>query len=210
MVSTALDLDFSVRRRRNDSYVQIVQGSVRRILVCLLAPLLITAAYTEYASAKRKLDLIESDRLNRGARVELTPSEINAWVAREATAIAGVRNPQIRLGTQSATGSALIDFAKLRRAQGYEPGWLMGKLLDGERPVTVDTRIRSRGGTATVDVERVTISNVTLDGETLQFVIDNFLLPMYPTAAVGKPFQLGHRIDRLDVQPGAVTVFIGR
>ena len=31
-----------------------------------------------------------------------------------------------------------------------------------------------------------------------------------PDAVVGRPFQLGHRIDRLDVQPGAVGVVIGR
>jgi len=27
---------------------------------------------------------------------------------------------------------------------------------------------------------------------------------------LGRPFELGHRIERLDVQPAAVAVFIGR
>lgn len=183
---------------------------MRRALPWLLLPLLVAASYTEYASAKRKFQLIESDRLARGTRVELTPAELNAWVTQEAGALAGVRRPEVRLGTQTATGSALIDFGKVRRAQGYRPGWLMGKLLDGERPVTVTARIRSQGGTATVDIERAEISEVTLDGATLRFVIDNFLTPMYPNAVVGRPFSLGHRIERLDVRPAAVGVLIGR
>jgi hypothetical protein len=35
-------------------------------------------------------------------------------------------------------------------------------------------------------------------------------LAMYPDAAVGRPFELGHRIERLDVQPAAVGVVIGK
>jgi len=51
---------------------------------------------------------------------------------------------------------------------------------------------------------------VAIDGKTLQFLIDNVLLPLYPDTAIGRPFDLGHRIERLDVQPGGVTVAIGR
>src|SRR4029434_3660114 len=104
----------------------------------------------------------------------------------------------------------MIDFLKVRRAQGYRPGWLMSKLLDGERPVSVTARIQSGNGKATVDVQRVEISGITVDGSTLDFMIQNFLLAMYPDAAVGRPFELGHRIDRLEVQPGSVGVVIGK
>jgi hypothetical protein len=86
----------------------------------------------------------------------------------------------------------------------------MSKLLEGERPVSVTARIRSAGGTATVDVERVEISGIVIDGRTLDFLIENILLPLYPNAVVGRPFELGHRIERLDVEPRAVGVVIGR
>jgi hypothetical protein len=56
----------------------------------------------------------------------------------------------------------------------------------------------------------VEISSVTIDGKTLDFLIQNFLLAKYPDAIVGRPFELGHRIERLDVQPAAVGVVIGR
>ncbi len=31
---------------------------------------------------------------------------------------------------------------------------------------------------------------------------------MYPDAAVGRPFELGHRIEKLDVEPASVGVLI--
>jgi len=74
----------------------------------------------------------------------------------------------------------------------------------------VTARVRSGGGRAQVDVERVEISGVTIDGGTLDFLIQNVLLPLYPTAAVGRSFELGHRIDRIEVGPGAAEVVIGR
>jgi hypothetical protein len=176
--------------------------------VCLaLFAVAVAVAYDNYSSAKQKLDLIEADRLGTGAHVSLTYPELDAWAAHEAPD--GVRNPHIRVTSRgTATGSAMIDFAKVRRAQGQPPGWLMSKLLEGERPVSVTVRIRSSGGVATVDVERVEISGVVIDGSTLDFLIQNILLPLYPDAAVGRPFELGHRIDHMDVAPTAVAVVI--
>jgi hypothetical protein len=167
------------------------------------------AAYDEYVSAKQKMDSIEAGRLRPGSRVNLTYPELVAWVSHSVPD--GVRNPQLRATAPGlATGSALIDFGKVRRSQGQEPGWFMSKLLDGERPVSVTARIHSAGGHATVDVERVEISGITLDGGTLDFLIRNVLIPMYPNAIVGRPFELGDRIERLDVQPAGVGVVIGK
>jgi hypothetical protein len=167
------------------------------------------AAVNEYVSAKQKLDSIENGRLQPGAHVTLSYPELTAVAEKEAPQ--GVRNPKLRSTERDvATGTALIDFGKLERSQGRQPGWLMSKLLDGERPVSVTARVRSSGGRATVDVQRVEISGIAVDGRTLDFLIQNFLLPMYPDAIVGKPFELGHRIERLDVAPAAIGVVMGR
>lgn len=170
------------------------------------------AAYDYYQSAQEKFSRIESDRLRAGSRVELTANELTAYVERTVPTVTdGVRNPRLQLvGPEVATATALIDFAKVQRSQGHPPGWLMSKLLEGERPVSVTARIRSSAGRATVDVERVEISGIVIDGRTLDFLIDNILLPLYPNAVVGRPFELGHRIERLEVQPRAVGVVIGR
>jgi hypothetical protein len=174
-----------------------------------VAASLVGAAYTDYVSAKQKFDSIEAGHLRSGSRVTFSYPELNAWAEREMPA--GVRKPQVRAAARDiATGTALIDFGKLERSAGRQPGWLMSKLLDGERPVSVTIHIHSSGGLATVDVQRVDISGISIDGRTLDFLIQNFLEPMYPGAVIGKPFELGHRIDRLDVSPAAVGVVIGK
>ena len=186
---------------------------VRRILGALAlfaAPLLPTNP-SDYQAVVQKFSLIEHDRLKPGSRVLLTPAELNAYARQEVAEVApdGVRNPRLELGPGTATASALIDFGKLRRAEGKPPGRIMAYLLDGERPVTITARIRSSGGTATVDVQQVEISGVTIEGRLLDFLIRNYLIEAYPNAKVGQPFALGHRIERLDVQPSAVGVLIG-
>ena len=167
------------------------------------------AAPNDYLSAKQKFDLIESDRLRAGSRVELSVRELDAYAEREVPE--GVRNPRLQLVAPGvATGTAMMDFGKLRRALGYQTGWLMSKLLDGDRPVSVTVRIHSAAGRATVDLQRVEISGVVIDGGTLDFLIQNIFLPLYPNAVLGRPFELGHRIERLDVGTAAVAVLIGR
>ncbi len=181
----------------------------RFLALSIAAVAALTAATTDYVSAKRKFDQIGSDRLQAGTRVVLTTRELNAWVEQELPQ--GVRNPKLEIPSPGvARGTALVDFGKVRRAQGHDPGWLMSRLLDGERPVTVTARISSGNGQATVDVQRVEISGLVIDGRTLDFLIQNVLLPLYPDAVVGRPFELGHRIEKLDVQPVAVGVLIGR
>src|SRR5882724_3258549 len=174
-------------------------------LLAALLPLLGTPS-SDYLSAKHKFDLIESDKLRPGSRVTLTSNELNAYVANEAAEFPGqaVREPTLQLGDGTASGSAHIDFLKLRQAAGKPPGWVMSKLLAGERPVRVTARIKSGSGRAVVEVERVEISGVVIDGKMLDFLIQHYLIPQFPEAKVGKPFELAHHIDRLEVKPDAV------
>ena len=178
-------------------------------IVPVLCACTLQAIPGDYASAKQKFALIEADRLRPGSRVVLSLAELTAYAEREVPA--GVRNPRLQVVSPGvATGTAMVDFGKLRRAQGYRPGWLMSRLLDGERPVSVTARIDTGAGKATVEVQRVEISGLEIDGKTLEFLIQNFLIPMYPEAAVGRPFEMGHRIQKLEIQPAAVGVLIGK
>jgi hypothetical protein len=174
----------------------------------LLLAALVVAAADDYASMQRKLDQIDADKAPRGGRVVFTLRELNAWAAHEVPE--GVRNPKLVLGQGTATGTALVDFLKVRKAQGYKPGWLISTLLNGERPVTVTVAIHSGQGTATVDVKRADIGGISVDGSTLDFLIQNFVIPMYPDVAIGRPFELGHGVDRADVAAGGVTLAIAK
>lgn len=171
----------------------------------------VLAAASDYVSAKRKLDSIESGRLPAGTRVTLTPAELAAYARHEVEAAApgAVRETRLTLGSNAATGQALVDFLKLRRSQGPAPGWLLSKLLEGEREVEVSARFQSSNGTARVSIERVTISGMTIEGNVLQFLIERYVRPLYPEARIDEPFELGNRVERFVVQPGGVQVHIG-
>ncbi len=187
-------------------------GKRTLLALALLAGPLLPGVSPDYRAVVHKFSLIEQHRLKPGSRVVLTPAELTAYARQEIAEVApgSVRNPRLELGSGTATGYALIDFGKLRRAEGKPPGWVMAYLLDGERPVAVTARIRSSNGMATVDVERVEVSGIAIEGRLLDFLIHNYLMPAYPDAKLGQPFRLGHRIERLDVQPSAVGVLIGR
>ncbi|MGA2326308.1 MAG: hypothetical protein ABSH05_08465 [Bryobacteraceae bacterium] len=181
-------------------------------LALLFAAVALAASGTDSASAKRKIQLIQQDRVPPGTRVTLNHNELNAYVREQVAAVApaGVRDPRVVLGPSRATGYAYLDFPKLRQAQGKPMNPLLAWLVGGERPIRVDAHIRSGGGKAVVNIERLEISGIVLSGATLDWLIRNFLWSYYPEAKLGKPFELGHRIDRLEIEPSEVRVVIGR
>jgi len=107
---------------------------------------------------------------------ELSVRELDAYAERRSGRGAKPAPPVD--GSGRGDGTATMDFGKLRRAHGYQTGWLMSKLLDGDRPVSVTARIRSAGGRATVDLQRVEISGVAIDGRTLDFLIETSCCPV--------------------------------
>lgn len=196
----------------NEPTTAAVYKNVTLRILCAVPVLVICtlgAVSSEYVAAQQKFALIEAGKLRAGSRVVLSPRELTAYAEHDVPD--GVRNPRVQvIAPGVVTGSAIVDFGRVRRAQGYHPGWLVSRILDGERPVSVTARIQSGAGRATVVVQRVEVGGLQIDGSTLDFLIENFLIPMYPDAAIGRPFELGHRIEKLDVQPAAVAVQIGK
>jgi hypothetical protein len=161
-------------------------------------------------SVTRKLNIIESGKAKPGSVFTITPVELNAWIRVKAPQEVpeGFRQPRIELGTNSANGYALIDFLKVRHASGVETNWLLAKLIQGEKPVKVSARFQSAKGRATVYLERVELSGLAVSGTTLDFLIHTFFLPLYPNAKINEPFELEDRIDRFEVTPAGVQIYI--
>jgi hypothetical protein len=167
-------------------------------------------ASAEYASARRKLDSIKENKAPAGSTVVFTRPEIEAWARVEIPKIVpqGFREPRVELAEGAATGRATVDFLKMRQAQGQQINWLMAKLIEGERPLVASIRLRSSGGWCTVDMTRVEISGVAATGSVLDFLVRTFFLSLYPDAKIGKPFELGYRMERIDIHPSGVAVRI--
>jgi hypothetical protein len=167
----------------------------------------------EPQSVRRKIDLLEHGHPPAGTRIQFSSAELNSWIVDEAhTRVPqGVRNLRLQFGADRANGYGDIDFLKLRQAAtGESPGWLMKNLFSGERPVKVSVRFQSAKGRARVDVERVEISGILMEGPALDFVIETFVRPTFPYAIVSEWFDLQYGVDHASVTPVAVTLFIRR
>ena len=164
------------------------------------------------AAVRAKLGAIQTGKARPGSVFTFSPIELNAYVRSELPTVApqGVRQTNLVLGSGTATGSAMIDFLKLRSAQGEKTPWLIGKMIEGEKLVKVNTRIESAHGQATVFLQRVEISGLAVSGSTLDFLIHSFFLPLYPEAKINQPFALQDRVDRIEVAPSGARVVIGR
>ena len=168
------------------------------------------AADPQAARVSHKIEIIESGKAKAGTVYTFTVAELNAWARAKVPSVVpqGVREPRLELGTNSATGYALVDFIKMRQGAGEETNWLVTKLIQGEKRVKVIARIQSANGRATVYLQRVEIGGLAVSGSTLDFLIHTFFMPLYPNAKIDEPFELADRIDHIEVTPAAARVFI--
>ena len=178
-------------------------------VVTLAICLPVLGSRTDYLSAKHKFQAIEKHQYRPGTRVSLSPAELNSYVQAELPLVApaGVRSPSVQLlGNNQATGTILVDFLKLQSTRGKAPGFLLRTLLEGEHEVAVTAQVRSSRGMATVDLQRIEVSGIPIEGQALDFLIRNYLIPNYPDAKIGRPFKLESSVDRIEVTPGAAFV----
>jgi hypothetical protein len=176
----------------------------------LLLPLAVPAGTASAAGTRHKIHQIETESLRPGARITFTTDEINAY-AREQVATAvgdAIKQPRVEFASGQATGSAVVDFVKLQTQRGQPPGALLRWALRGEKPIKVRLRFRSGNGEGRVDVEEVELAGVPLTGRALDLVIDYYLRPRYPDIAIGEPFELRHKVERIDLTALGVLVTI--
>jgi hypothetical protein len=179
--------------------------------VCAI--LALTAVVLAAAGAWSKFHALAKGSYPPGSRVVITDAEFNTYLTGEVPNIIGPGVRHARVETASGgivRGTADIDFLKVRQAHGEKPGWLMSELLGGERPVAISVRVTSSHGKARVDVLKVAISGVVAEGRTLDFLINNFVIPSFPDVKVGKEFALDYHIDHLEVLPGRAVVVVAQ
>jgi len=182
--------------------------SARLFVLTILIARALTAGDRYFESAEAKLDTLENSKAKPGSVIVFSLQEINAWARYKVPEIVpqGIRDQRVTLGNDTGTAYALMDFLKMRHAEGKTTGWLMTRLIEGERPVTISIHLQSGGGQAIVDLTRVEISGAVASGAVLEFLIKTFFLPLYPAAHIGEKFEIGYGIDRIDIRPTGVRV----
>ena len=177
------------------------------LVLFLSTGLALNGSNDDCTRARGKIELIASDRAPRGSTIAFTAAEIDAY-ARAEIAREGMRRVKLVLGNGSATWSGFVEFAKIPELEGLTSNWLLRRLLEGEKPVTVKLGIESGNGQAMIDVRQVTISNTVIEGGTLDLLVKTLVLAIYPEASIGEPFELGHNMKEIRVQPSGVIVKI--
>ncbi len=184
---------------------------MRRFAVLLVLSFgTLCAADPVFERAQAKIGLIEDDLAPPGARIWITLEELNAYarVAAVENIPRGLREPRVVLGAGAAVGSAWIDLAKALEARGQTLNPFLAWLLSGEKFVIGSASIQTGGGQATIRLHEVTISGVTAQGAVLELLVGHFLLPLFPDVKIGQPFPLKHNMERFEITPQGVSVFI--
>jgi hypothetical protein len=161
---------------------------------------------------KRKIASIVEGKAAPGSHVVFTKSELDAFLNEEVIQLApgSVYDAHVELGYGRATGRANVNFVKLLQARGTSPGWLVTKMFEGWQPVQAWARVESSGGRATVYLEKLELSGLTLPNMLVDFIMRQFAQRYSPDMRLGQPFGLKHRIERLELSPGGFAVVIRR
>jgi hypothetical protein len=180
--------------------------------VKLLIALLLLLATDDFSSIQRKMDDIVKEHTKPGDRIHLSLREMNAYLYAQAQAIApkAVHNTKVELAEGSGTASAMVNFLELNKARGAQSNWLMEKMLDGERFVKVSVHIQSEHGKGRVNVDRVEIGGAAISGAPLDYLIQNYVVPQFPTAKVDQWFTMDHHMDHFEIHQSGATVVIGK
>jgi hypothetical protein len=167
----------------------------------------ITLSAQRQSEAWRKMDRLQFEGLPPGEWIAFSSAEVNELVRDHMSdeGPPGVRQPRVELSGNAATGRAYIDFLKVRESMtGAVPGFLSEFLFGGEKAVAVEAEIRTGRGECSIHPRRVEIQGIAIGGRPLEWLIENFLIPLYPGAKIGRPFEMPYELERVEITPSGV------
>jgi len=180
----------------------------RLALVLIIGAVFLSAeAAPDYVRAQAKIEAIAEENVPPGSTVTLSPAEVNAYARGEAAAVAedGLKDVDVQLRTGSLTASGTVNPSRLPSLEG---SWVLGNLLNGDTPFSVDASVVSGRGTVTVNIERLTIAAQEFDSSATDFLLGWLLRPLLGTAKLGEPIPLEHNVERIQIRPTGVEIRI--
>ncbi len=119
---------------------------------------------------------------------------------------AGVSEVRFDLHTERARTTCIVDFDQVKAASQRPVHPLLSLLLQGRKPVAVQSRFTSANGSGLFQLEEVIIGSIVVRGVLLDFLVRHFVQPRYPSAAINRPFTLPAQIDQMAVEEGRVVI----
>ena len=160
------------------------------------------------AALARKLDGIEANGKSRRpdqSPTILTEQEVNAYLASDQIQLpAGVQSVKLRAGPGIITGTAHVDFDRIREgAHSTNP---LLSIFSGVHEVLVVTHSRGEGGQGYVHVDSVSLDGIEVPNFVLELFVEKYLQPKYPQIGIDSRFPLPDRIDTATVGQHQITL----
>ena len=140
--------------------------------------------------------------------IQITEQEANSYLAFElAYAIpAGVSDIALQFTPGRVSGSSVMDFDKLKEGLRTPFNPIADFLLRGVHTVGMEGSTSGMNGTGQFHLERVLLDGVELPQMVVDYMIEQYLRPRYPNAAINRPFALPFSIDSFRTGTGALVL----
>jgi len=168
----------------------------------------VTPAASE--STARKLHQIREAHETGGSfgTVRISEQEANSYLAYDlAYAIpAGVSDVSLQFQPGRVSGTTLVDFDRLKEGLQTPPHPIADYFLRGVHRVGVEGSARGADGTGEFLLERVLLDGVELPQIVIDYLIEQYVRPSYPNAAINRAFPLPFSIDGFRAGTGYVAL----
>jgi hypothetical protein len=140
--------------------------------------------------------------------VRITELEANSYLHYEYSGNLPTGVSQARLAFQPGriAGSSWVDFDKLKEGLRTPPHPIADFLLRGEHTIAVEGTASGANGIGEFRLERVMLDGVPVPQPVVEFLIEHFLRPRYPNAAIDRPFRLPFSVDSFRAETGSVVM----
>lgn len=140
--------------------------------------------------------------------VRVTELEANSYLEYELASSLPAGVSKLRLGFEPnrPIGSAVINFDILKGGLRTPPNPIADFLLRGLHTVGVEGTLAGSEGIGEFQLERVTLDGFTLPRPVVEYLIEHYLRPRYPAAAISRPFLLPFSLDQVSVEAGSVLL----
>jgi len=162
----------------------------------------------EYRSMEQKAAYLKQNAAN--IRPDPKPTEITQAEANAYFAEGGVKLPKgvtkLQLAAQPGVldAHALVDFDTItQKARAGNP---LFSVFTGVHDVHGVAHAEGANGTGTIRVESVYLDNIQVPEIALEFFVERYLKPKYPSVGMTSTFKLPLRIDSAVVESGQVRL----